>query len=257
MNPVLPETQSLQDEHLDLMLRLAYRRAAGEEIEQLLAESERAFTPEEEAQAQAGYALFLKKLALLHPPRKSRRRFAYLIEVAACVVLLLGVSLSFAVAKVDVIRSKVLEMIIELNEDHAAISLLPLDELEFEVPAGYMGDYFPSYIPEGYELSWISKYYGEVRYFNSDTQLIQFGEDTSATVVSLSVSDDAVFSTISLNGVEATLIEEPPVYKDGELYRSERYHVIWTIEDRFFHLTVHESRETAIEIAASVRKIVK
>ncbi|MBQ2957687.1 MAG: hypothetical protein IJE08_14660 [Clostridia bacterium] len=253
------QTRTLEDEHLDLMLRLAYRRAAGEEICQLIDESARPLTACEEEQLKTGYALFLQKLAAqagAKKPARKRRRFAYLIEAAACIVLALGISMSVAVANVDVIRSKLLELIIELNDDHAAVSLQPVEDAVFEVPAGYMGDYYLTLVPDGYELNFVSMIYPEVRYVNAQKQIICFGEAFTHDTVSIS-AENAIYSTVSINGIEAIVIEEPPRFIDGERFRSYSFDVIWSIDDRFFYLTCQESKELAIELASSVRKIVR
>ena len=90
--------EDILDEHLDGMLRLAYRRDAEQKIEEIIEESQRPFTPDEEAQIEAGYQQFLSKYAeYLRNQRKAgrrarlRRAIRRTIRAVSCLILALAI----------------------------------------------------------------------------------------------------------------------------------------------------------------------
>ena len=106
----------LQDAHLDSLISLAYKQKEEEEIQSILEEADqRQLSEEEEALSKQIYAHFLKKVEAEKRDEKRKNRVARwrksamrFVEVAACLVLILGILAPFAVANVASIRAKVM-----------------------------------------------------------------------------------------------------------------------------------------------------
>ena len=104
---------SIQDAHLDHLIRLAYRQADALEARELLENAPRELSPEEEALCGRAYARFQEKARALEAeekcrnhPQRWKRRLSRGIGIAACVVLLLGIAAPIAVARVEFTRTR-------------------------------------------------------------------------------------------------------------------------------------------------------
>ncbi|MBQ2957688.1 MAG: DUF4367 domain-containing protein [Clostridia bacterium] len=258
-------TNELLDEHLDGMLRLAYRREAERKIEEIIEDSKRPFTPEEDAQLELAYRQFLVKYEEhLRAQKKARRRARIrravrrAIRVVSCLILILAViipvALPYAVAKNERVRSAVLEMLIEHGDGNVTLSMREVQDEEFDVPADWKGEYFPAYIPEGYKICLISQYTAIIEFKNSDGLNISFNELTENTYVSTD-SENSVVTNELINGATATILRKAqPDYKGTP--RPDWYTVIWQKDDKYFMLWTSEPLEETLKIARSVRKIV-
>lgn len=111
------------------------------------------------------------------------------------------------------------------------------------VPDGWMGAYYPTYIPEGFEIRDMSDASGYVTYQNALRKTLIFEEREGAAGDRLDM-EGAGDTEIRLNGQLAILSEGA----DGAS-------IFWTIEDRYFTLTLQGETDEAIRIAESVQKI--
>lgn len=111
------------------------------------------------------------------------------------------------------------------------------------VPAGWMGSYYPAYIPEDFETGYMSDASAYVMYRNALRKTLIFKELEGAADGSPDMEGVDV-TEILLNGHSAILSREA----DGAS-------VFWTIEDRCFTLIFQGETDEAIRIAESVKKI--
>ena len=74
-------------------------------------------------------------------------------------------------------------MLIRIEEDHAKLSLVEDEDASFDVPSGWQGDYYPTYIPDGYEVFNVIPYYATVEISNveGDVRVISKKQDRFAT----------------------------------------------------------------------------
>ena len=119
------------------------------------------------------------------------------------------------------------------------------DELSFDVPEGWLGEYFMTYIPEGLEVQYISTFSGYVEYWDSEGIKLSFDEHDADAYTSVDNEDAETWYT-TVRGNDAYVIS-----KDG------RYTIVWAIEDRYFDVIVWRSTyDEALKIAEGVRKII-
>lgn len=259
-------TNELLDEHLDGMLRLAYRREAERKIEEIIEDSKRPFTPEEDAQLELAYRQFLVKYEEhLRAQKKARHRARIrravrrAIRVVSCLILILAViipvALPYAVAKNERVRSAVLEMLIEHGDGNVTLSMREVQDEEFDVPADWKGEYFPAYIPEGFRLKEIGYQEAYVLYLHENGSTICLKESSVSNSMGIDTADaDIYYETI--NGADCMVIVTPNAEKASNGSLLSKYKLIWADDDKYFLLISTTSKEETLKIARSVRKIV-
>ena len=242
--------EELVDEHLEFMIRLACEAQEDTEIDELIAESQLVHTPEEKEITRNAYLLFQRKLAQQEQKERSdsrRRRAQRLlpraISVAACLVILLAIATPFAVANISSIRVKVLQMLIRIEEDHAKLSLVEDEDASFDVPSGWQGDYYPTYIPDGYEVSNVSHYFATIEYNDSEGGVLTFNECSESDQYNID-SENALMSYELINGQQVFVID-----------RKTSATVAWSNGSKLFIVTGRVSTEELLKIAESVRII--
>lgn len=243
-------SKEIQDEHLDMLIRLAFKMEEEEEIQSLLSEQTRELSAEDMTHKSLAYALFLEKLEAQQKKEKRKRRIQLwkgrvpkLIEIAACLILILGVSTSIAVAHVECIRVMVMELLIEMQDDHASLRLIESEKASAEVPPEWKGEYFPTYIPEGYEVYRIHDTVAKIDYINSAGKWICFNEYTSAGELCADI-EEADVTYIDIQGSEAMIVEKPDATT-----------ISWQLGNRYFYLSCETGKDMAVQIARSVCQI--
>lgn len=239
----------IQDQHLNTMIKLAF------EYEDALEAQENSENNEEmpiidAARKEAVWNKALEKIAEMEAEEKKksrivqfRRSIPRIIEVAACLILVMGIAAPFAIANVEAIRVKVMELLIDIQEDHTELNFVEIDDKAFYIPASWSGSYYPSYIPDGFVMAEMSELYCDVTYVNEEGAKIYFSEYLQDDQVDIN-SEDAALSYASINGDNAFIIE-----------RDNLVIVAWASEDRFFVIEAETSKEEALVVADSVRRI--
>lgn len=239
----------IQDAYLDSLIRLAFLQKEALQAQQFVEDAQGAPKPDRALRDET-FARFekrqhaLEKMYTRAQKRKSLRRvMPKIIEIAACIVLLLGVATPIAVANIESIRVRVMKLLIDIQDDHTELALVEDPSASFDVPANWRGEYYPAYIPEGYALEAIDPYFNTVQYTNAHAQSIYFDEytDEEANID----TENASLSYEDINGARALVIE-----KDG-------YAIVWSANNRYFTIYTNEPRDTALQIARSVQRINK
>ena len=106
------------------------------------------------------------------------------------------------------------------------------------MPQEWAGDFYPAYIPEGFEFD--RCYSSEAIYYDKAGNSLSFSEETYGARASLD-TENANLSSVLINGAEATLIE-----KDGWAA------VVWSANNRLFTVEIDGTKEAALRVAASV-----
>jgi hypothetical protein len=248
-------SMEFRNRHLDVLLSITfkYKEEEERELKKILAEADqRKLTPEEELFSQEIYAHFVKKIEDEEKKNikssradKQRRYILRFIEVAACFIVVLGIMAPFALANVDFIRTKVMELLIRIEEDHTDIDFIENEDGSFEVPASWKGSYFPAYIPEGFNLSERSSFFNEVIFKDTAGRELHFGEYTENEQIALD-SEHAELSHERINSMDAFIIE-----------KGDSRTIVWNNDERYFIIYTNVPREVGLHVAESVRKIVK
>ena len=240
---------SIQDEHLDEMIRLAYKYADGLETEEILKNDVHDLSREEEEACKNAYLSFQQKVEKLKQEEKKqsnisqwKKRASRLVGIAACLVLLLGVATPIAIARVESIRVKVLQLLINVQDKYTELKLVEDPGATFDVPADWRGDYYFSYIPEGYALYEIDPLIDRAYYRNIDGDAFSFSEFSQDQEISLD-SEGAVISYEFISGNLALVIE-----KYGTT-------VTWSDGTKYFIVRSTQGKTDTLKIANSFRRI--
>ena len=194
----------IQDAHLDQMIRLAFAQEAALWAQEWMAQSETPETPQEQERAER--LLRRMRAQIDREERAARRRsrsvrlrriVPRVVEIAACVVLAVAVATPFAIANVEFIRSAVMKMLIRIDWDEGVMQMnLVEDEgAAFNVPADWPGEYFPSYLPEGLEVTWKSYIPGY--------PCIEYTSESGERVINFSEMGE---NSTQVNGLEGAVI---------------------------------------------------
>ena len=249
----------LQNEHMDELIRLAFKYENELVVEALVDEAEN-FPAVEEPKCNppiidiAWGKLKQEQKVQQKKNRKQtiRRVFPRFIEVAACIILILGIAAPIAVANNAYFRSKVMQFLLTFNENEGTIEV-HFDEVEdaaFNVPVEWEGAYYLSMIPEGYTIvyndSWEGLYF-EILYENADKKRIRFIETGGLSAGSIG-TENAEVSYIDVNGIPALIV----VANDKEYIE-----INWSCEDRWLTLITEGIKyDETIKIVESIRRII-
>lgn len=176
----------------------------------------------------------------MHTRRVLRRTLPTIGKMVASMLLVFYMGLSIAVAAIPSIRIEVLKFITIIDERYTTFGFETTGTY-MDIPAEWEGYYYPSFIPNGYELS--ETLHCEVEYMNTDGNVVCFAEMDSDTCGTIDTENAAV-EFCQINGRSALIVE-----------KGEWITILWNIDNR--SLMIHYSGEEteAIKIAESVRMI--
>lgn len=250
---LLPSRAELEALCEEAMLRLAFYDADMKESEEMI----HAFTtlPAKERdklaeQARDGRERVLK--AALSSLRRSKIGEAAknvllpIGKAVAMVAIVLSIGISTVVAGSGELRKAMFELIFIPRKTHTEIQFIEHEEKAFEVPDGWLGRYFPSFLPKGYETVQVtSAAEGSslVSFMNNDGDLMHFSENTSDTYTSID-TEDADVSNVLIRG-----------YKGLMSVKEGRVILVWSADERYFVLNIDGDEKLAIEIAESLRLV--
>lgn len=253
------DLSELQEQHLDAMIGLAFDLEDVEEAMRLSSEPDPALTSQEEKQAEAILQTVLARLderekAAQQQRRKSRlkRWIPRVIEVAACLALVLAIAMPVAVANSSALRSRVLQLLFEQDEEQGLMRFVFTDDPEaaFDVPEEWTGNYFPSYFPDGFSYWGMNPYMQSAEYRDDEGNQIffrEFSEDTSGSAG----TDNSEVTYIDLHGTTAQMI-------DGDSLGIHTVTITWANDTNWFVVNTNDvDTDEAIAVARSVREIVK
>ena len=224
----------------DLKIRLALQQEFEQEVDKLVAE----VNPTDAGQTRKIREMEEKVLRDIaaHTVRRTqrheqKRRFPRCARVIAAIALLIMVSVGSAMATVHMVQIGLLKLDIQTYPERTSYGLVPSDAA-MDVPAEWQGDFYPAYIPEGFEFD--RCYPNDAIYLDKDGRCLDFSESTYGSVTNLD-TENANLSSVFINGAEATLIE-----KDGWAA------VVWSANNRLFIVDIDGGKDDALRVATSV-----
>ncbi|MDO4387878.1 MAG: DUF4367 domain-containing protein [Eubacteriales bacterium] len=240
------ECAVLEEQRLDTLLRLAFEYDAMEETRQIMSECTGELSPKDEAICRRAYASFLRKLARLE--RRERRTYSLRFtartwKVAVCMVVLLVLAVPWAIAHTDFLRVNPSRLEIRKKADYIEVEMKEDTSVSFDVPSQWLGRYYLSYVPEGFELFDIFPEMNSVEYRNVDGKAIRFDECPKGSASNIN-NENAVCSYERVNGESAYVID-----------RENSAFVIWGIGTEYFIVYGDLPKEEVLKIAESVEFI--
>lgn len=240
--------QEVENEYLDDLTRLAFKLKEMETIYQVIEAVDRGEITVDREQEKAAYDQFLKKLDArqvgakqVKYERHSHRSMRSVYRTAACIVVLLCALMPFAFANINEVCAYFRGLKIDFKENHAELQFTQTQNLN--VPDGWKGNYYLSYIPEGFELTRIGEWFTYVEFENEEGRRIIFDEYDESVETSLN-TESADVSYVSAGENQVMLIQW-----EGTVT------VTWATTDRYFVLQAEITEREALKIAENVIKI--
>lgn len=253
----------LQDEHLDMMIRLAYALEDNDAVQHALSTPDPDLTPDEARLAdEALLQAFARVKEQQNHPRLhkaaaiARKALPWVINTAACIILLLAMAAPVALANSATFRAKVMQLIMELDEEkgEAYFTFIADHQTSFDVPDGWCGNHFPSYIPAHFTIYDYDPTFPMpfIEYRNPDNHQLFFEEFDESTEM-WAGTDNAIIRNVDINGSTAHLIEG--YTSDGVTWAVT---LVWNNETNWFQIvTFGLPTDEALRVARSVKRIVK
>lgn len=251
----------MQEQHLDTMIKLAFDMDDAENVQRLLETPDPVLTQDEELLADDIFRRVVKDAENQVRKKKKHRLISTartaiprVLQVAASLIIALALATPIALAASSEFRAKVMELLIQIDTDRgeARFQFVENPSVEFTVPEMWPGEYYPSYIPEGFTVTQIVEAFTLVEYNSSNRQKISFSENT-AEVSGNAGTDNATLTEIDINGATGYIIDGSS--REGTVHAVT---ITWAIDDRWFSVvTKNVETDEAIQIARSVKKIIK
>lgn len=242
--------RSVQDKAYDLLGELIIEQQTKRLLKEIEEEKTRGDTAEMEAFFAKQDRINLAKIQAYSRKQKAKRLFQHTLprigQIAAIVIALVALAGSVAIAASDAVRVRVMQMLINIEEQYTEIKLVEDEAASFDVPAGWNGECFPSDIPENLVLMNVggTKAANYAEYADEHTGAIvlrfqEFDESTEANVD----TEWAKMVKISINDQVGYVVVKDKVVS---VFWSDRYH--------YFLLTTKDmGQEETLDIAKSVR----
>lgn len=210
------------------------------------------------AVAEEAKAAYERALPALHRAlekglgRNRRRRFfrhtlPRVGRVAAAALLIAFLGGTAALAAIRPLRVYLTRFLISTTEVRTELGLEVDEERFVDVPGDWPGSYYPTYVPEGFEVAQVRGDEVEcgVRYDNAADQSLYFDENTADTRMFIN-TEGAKIGYGTIRGQQAMFAEQEA---DGYCF------VTWAVADRFFVVRYDGDLETAKRVAGSVTMI--
>ena len=181
----------------------------------------------------------LKKQFFTVVPRTMR------FAVAALGILCIGLTTAFASS--ETFRVRVFSMFAEDHGQYTAIGLREDEQKAFDVPNGWEGMYYPSYIPDGFEVinvENLSEQIFLISFENKNNEYLTFEEMTEDAESNIDTENAQVYYT-EIHGNTALVS-----VKTGVTI------VTWNEQNRMFSVIIDgEAEKDALKVAKSVTRI--
>lgn len=251
----------LQEQHLDTMIKLAFDMDDAENVQRLVEEPDPVLTQDEELFTDDILRKVLTDAEKQEKKKRNQRFFSAtraafprILQVAASLVIALALATPIALAASAEFRAKVMELLIQIDADHGEVRFQFVENTSesFTVPELWIGEYFPSYIPDGFEVTQVIEPFVLIEYQSGDQQKLSFSESTEE-VSGNAGTDNATITEIDINGATGYVIDGST--RNGTVHAVT---ITWAIDDRWFSVvTKNVETDEAIRIARSVKKIIK
>ncbi|MBQ8555408.1 MAG: DUF4367 domain-containing protein [Clostridia bacterium] len=243
-NDESPNERTISDQSYDLLGEMILERDTRRLLLELEADKASGSTAEMDAFFAARDARFLKIIN-----RGMRRAwvqstlaasFLRAAQAVSMVIICLTLLGSIALASSESLRVQLLQLLAVTTEEYTLIRLAPTPE-PVEVPQAWQGDYYLTYLPEGFELKCSSN--RTVQYRSPGEEGLSFYFSSMGMNGRLLIdSEDATVNDVLINNQPAHLV-----------MKDETVTICWAIEDCYFIIDAHGlSKSEVIRIAQNV-----
>ena len=168
-------------------------------------------------------------------------------QIAAIIIAVIAIGGGAAIAASDTLRVQVMRLLLEPTDEYVRLSLVEDEQASFDVPTGWLGRSFPSYIPDNVEVVNILplEEMPGIEYADRQTQEIVLRFQEFSAGVTHVDNEGATIKQVDINGHQAQLTTKNKIvnlyWSDGQSY--------------FLVTTIDMDEETTMKIGKSVRRI--
>lgn len=241
--------KKLYEEYEDSLFKLLMHDTAEIEGKHFLEEREKLNHDPEFLPSSEAFEQFSRELDTRLKKSKTyakRRHIPKVLNKAAVAMFFMIVILFTAVTSVQAWRVKVLNLLINIQQEYTSFQLK-------ESKSGSGGGspvvdwskaYVPTYIPEGYKVSRISNNESlrKITFENEQGLFILYTELSEGNTLGVDTENASVVKTVSINGHEGTLV-----------VKNSLVTIVWKIDNRMFTVQAPTSEDTAVKIAEGVK----
>ena len=237
----------LSGDHLDNMIRLAFLYGDELEAEQLADDGRCA----EHADVDIIFRV-AHKLTDMKSGENRKKRLNKLgnalrrtVNIAACFIIMAAVTVPVAMATIPELRTYVSGLLVEHHTTYADIRMYDEPLPPLDVPEGWKGDFYLSYIPEGYRLVDIDAFFNIVTYKNNSGHIFYFieSEDSDGSIMD---NEDVEITYAEINGSEVMFMEKR---------NSDKITAVWTNGEVIFDIYGNVSMSEMVEMVYGVRSV--
>lgn len=235
-------TQQLKGELAALKLKIALQECREDELNRLLSQYDRdELLDKRLAQGESAQLRRIDRaLRRIERRKMMRKTLPKVGRVAAALLLCFYLSLSVAMAASPDVRVELMNFFMNIEPRYTSFGFEDTGTF-VDVPAEWTGYYYPTYIPEGFEVYSVDSL--GVSLERSDGVRLYFDEMGTGGSGNLD-TENAELNYIHINGHSALLVEKEPWTT-----------VLWNVDNRVLSIGYTGGREEAIKIAESVRMI--
>ncbi len=174
-----------------------------------------------------------------------RRDLPKIAQIAAGILLVLYITATSALAVSRTARVHFMNFLINTEKKYTELSLRPSEDKFVDVPSEWRGEYYPSYLPDGYIVKQVlgGDRMNDAIYVNAAGRDLQFGEYMSGVAGNVD-TENAQTSFVQINGTTAFLA-----------VKGEEVLLAWAYTDQYFLIALQGTSEEALKIAKSLVKI--
>ncbi|EHL07730.1 hypothetical protein HMPREF0322_01624 [Desulfitobacterium hafniense DP7] len=255
MNKPLSPKEAAQEKMMDALMEYAANCYKDHMLDTIDAEKEKfyqenTFPPELDVRMKK----FFRRRQLKEDFLQAGKKGSQILAKVAVVFLAVCLSLGVLAATSEAARVKILNFLIEAEDDFTKIRFQPGLEKEAQndevshlegIPEQWGNVYIPEYIPEGFKIVNTETYASTkiIYYANEQGEQIEFSQYTSETMELMIDTEDAQVEKVLIHGVEGLMSE-----KEGFTA------VVWHNQEHSFYLASEIEREELIKMAKNVGK---
>lgn len=172
-----------------------------------------------------------------------KKTLPHTLQIVSVMLLLFFIGLTTAVATVRPVRLRIMDFIAQIEENYSAISIVYNENEGIVVPDEWKGKYYPYYIPDEYEFSYIDELFNIAYYAASEDCILQFSEYEDTIYTNVDIDEGNAFE-ITINGnVGIAMTDENSTT------------ITWCVDGTYLYLYFSGDLETAKLIANNVKLI--
>lgn len=248
--------EQLHEEWRNLTYRIAFTEFAQHEADllmaQIAADEANGNTQEEDAhfmQAEAKTLQVIRNAIRKRNLKKfARQTLPKAGKIAASILLIFFIGLSVAIASVHSVRIRVLELLINIEDEYTELSLQENPGLSFDIPPEWGGSYYPSEMPRDFTVSQVTST------VQDHTVILSLESDKTAQIIFSEMGEDVYTNLDTEDSVlSSRMVKGSPALV---AVKGDKISVAWAMDSTYFILICRSLQENEVlAVADSVVRI--